>query len=122
VQRVVIIDDDRGMRLLARMTAEEVGCSVVGDAATAERGIAAVARLRPDVVIMDYRLPDLDGAEATRRLLELVPETTVVAWTSSTDPDVAEALLAAGAVEVITKREFDRLRASLERVAQRETP
>jgi len=115
VLRVVIIDDDRGMRLLARVTAEDEGCSVAGDATTADDGAALAARLRPDLVIMDYRLPDFDGIQATARITERNPKVRVVAWTSSDDPAVAEAFRAAGAADVVPKRELDRLRAILRR-------
>lgn len=117
MERVVIVDDDRGMRLLARVTAEEAGCTVVGDAATAEEGLATIARLRPGIAIIDYAMPDLDGARATERVLEVSPATHVFAWTSVEDPAVIAALRAAGATEVFPKRELDGLRASLHRTA-----
>ena len=110
MQRVVIIDDDRGMRLLARVTAEEGGARVVGEAANAADGVALVGRLRPNLVLMDYRLPDRDGVWATAQVAAASPDSDVVAWTSNDDPGVAEAFRRAGATEVVQKRELDRLR------------
>jgi DNA-binding NarL/FixJ family response regulator len=114
VQRVVIIDDDRGMRLLARVTAEDGGARVVGEAAAAADGLALVERLRPTLVLMDYRLPDHDGVWATARITASCPDVEVVAWTSTDDPAIAGAFRAAGATEVIFKRELDRLRGLFE--------
>jgi DNA-binding NarL/FixJ family response regulator len=113
VHRVVIIDDDRAMRLLARIAAEEAGCQVVGDAATAADGVALVARVRPTLVVMDYKLPDEDGVRVSARIVEKSPEVDVVAWTSSDEPAVAEAFRAAGARHVVPKRELERLKAIL---------
>ena len=110
MQRVVIIDDDRGMRLLARVTAEDGGARIVGEAANAADGVALVERLRPTLVLMDYRLPDRDGVWATAQVAEASPESQIVAWTSNDDPDVADAFRRAGAKQIVHKRELDRLR------------
>jgi DNA-binding NarL/FixJ family response regulator len=110
VPRLVIIDDDRGMRLLARIVAEETGWTVAGDAETAVRGVAAAVRLRPEVAIVDHRLPDADGVQVTARILAERPSTRVVAWTSREDDAVRDAFRRAGAAEVVFKRDLDRLR------------
>jgi len=110
VASAVIIDDDRGMRLLASMVADEVGCRVVAEAETGELGVALTLRRRPDVVVMDYRLPGIDGAEATEEIKRELPSARVVGWTSSDDQSARERLLAAGAEDVVDKRELDRLR------------
>ncbi|MGI9149054.1 MAG: response regulator [Chloroflexota bacterium] len=68
--RVVIADDQALVRAGFRMILEADGTvQVVGEAADGEEAIAAVRRLRPDVVLMDVRMPLLDGLEATRRLM-----------------------------------------------------
>jgi DNA-binding NarL/FixJ family response regulator len=68
--RVVIADDQALVRAGFRMILEEVrGFQVVGEAANGEEAIAAVRRHRPDLVLMDVRMPTLDGIEATRRIL-----------------------------------------------------
>jgi len=59
--------------------------------------------LRPDVVLMDYRLPGLDGVQATRAVLAAYPETAVVCLTASANPREREALIEAGAVGCLEK-------------------
>jgi DNA-binding NarL/FixJ family response regulator len=110
---MVIVDDDRAMRLLGRLTAEEAGCRVLGEAETGELGVELALRHGPQLVLMDYRLPGIDGAEATRRILAARPETIVVGWTSAEDEGTVQAMLAAGAREVLLKSELDRLKAVL---------
>jgi DNA-binding NarL/FixJ family response regulator len=106
----VIIDDDRGMRLLASLVAEEAGWRVIGEAACAEDGVPLAVRRQPDVVVMDYRLPGIDGAEATAQIKRELPGARVVAWTTNDDAQVLEQLRAAGADAVLGKHELGRLK------------
>jgi|1186.fasta_scaffold404172_2 DNA-binding NarL/FixJ family response regulator len=107
--RTVIIEDDRGMRLLATIAAEETGCQVIGEAETGADGVALVVRRQPDIVVMDYRLPDIDGAEATRQIRAAVPDVRVVAWTSADDEATAQRLTDAGADVVLPKQRIEDL-------------
>jgi DNA-binding NarL/FixJ family response regulator len=113
VIRTVIVDDDRGMRLVARMLAEEEGCLVVGEADTGEAAIRLISRLDPELVIMDHHLPGIDGVETTRRIGRLHPPPAVVAWTCDERPEVVEAFLDAGACSHAIKGDFDALRGAL---------
>jgi DNA-binding NarL/FixJ family response regulator len=65
---VLIVDDHPGFRSAARALLEADGFDVVGEAADGASGLAAAARLRPGLVLLDVQLPDLDGFEVARRL------------------------------------------------------
>ena len=101
--RVVVIDDHAMLaELLVLALAEEPDLTCVGHALTAVEGLELVARTDPDVVIMDYRLPDMDGVRATAALLDRAPETRVVMLTAA-DPRLAAQAAAAGAVAFVPK-------------------
>jgi two-component system response regulator DevR len=80
--RVFLVDDDApGRQLLAEALAEE-GIIVVGQTGTGEDGVESVRDLRPEVVVMDLRLPDGSGIEATRRVKECIPHIQVLLLTA----------------------------------------
>lgn len=66
--RVVLVDDDRRFRAMARRALVADGVEVVAEAEDGARGLLAVAQWRPDVVLLDIGLPDIDGLEVARRL------------------------------------------------------
>jgi DNA-binding NarL/FixJ family response regulator len=79
---VLIVDDHKGFRVWARAFLEAQGYRVVGEAADGAEALSAVGRLRPDVVLLDVHLPDVDGFEVARRAAE-APEAPVVVLVSS---------------------------------------
>ena len=93
---VLIADDQALMRAGFRMILEaEPDLEVVGEAADGREAVAEAGRLRPDVVLMDVRMPEMDGIEATRRLLDGNGDTKVVMLTTfDMDEYVYEALRA----------------------------
>ncbi len=96
--RVLVVDDDPIVRsALSLMLGGQVDLHVVGEAGDGQEGVALSERLRPDVVLMDIRMPVLDGLEATRRLHRLPePPRVIVLTTFDADEHVVQAL-AAGA-------------------------
>jgi len=102
--RVLIVDDQRLFAdLLKRVLDDAEGITVVGVAETAVMGYAMARRQSPDVVLMDYQLPDGNGAQATANLLGVKPDTKVVMVTASDDESVFLAAIEAGCAGVITK-------------------
>ncbi|GAA4219649.1 response regulator [Actinocatenispora rupis] len=101
--RVLIADDQALLRSGFRMILDRAGVDVVGEAADGNEAIASAARLRPDVVLMDIRMPELDGLAATRRVLAADPACRVLILTTfDLDRYVYEAL-ASGASGFLLK-------------------
>jgi len=101
--RVVIADDQALVRIGFRMILTARGIDVVGEAADGVEAVSAVRRLRPDVVLMDIRMPNMDGLEATRRVLEEAPECRVLMLTTFDLDRYVYAALAAGASGFLLK-------------------
>ena len=119
--RLVLVEDNDVFRealelLLGLRSDVEVVASVAygGDAA------AAVVEHRPDVVLMDYRLPDLDGVQTTKAVREAAPGVAVVCLTASAHPREVDALLEAGVTAWLSKdQELDAIVAAVHEAARR---
>jgi DNA-binding NarL/FixJ family response regulator len=102
---VLIVDDHPGFRAAARRMLEIEGYDVIGEAADGLSGIAAARTLRPDVVLLDIQLPDVNGFEVCRRLSG--DGGPAVVLTSSRDPsDYGPCLEAAAASAFVPKSEL----------------
>jgi DNA-binding NarL/FixJ family response regulator len=98
VIRVLVADDHPAFRRgVALMLADVPDVHLVGDAETGARVVELATELHPDVVLMDLRMPELDGIEATRRLGVLEPAPAVVVLTMFEDDDSVFAAMRAGA-------------------------
>ncbi|WP_436772370.1 response regulator [Yinghuangia sp. YIM S09857] len=101
---VVLADDQplvrTGLRVLLAETAD---LAVVGEAGTGAEAVDRVRELRPDVVVMDIRMPGTDGIEATRRITELAVDTRVLVLTTFDDDDSVYGALRAGASGFLVK-------------------
>ena len=119
--RVLIIDDERAIRRFLRTVLQAHDYQVL-EAARGEEGLAAVAQQRPDLVILDLGLPDIDGIEVTRRLREWSEIPIVILSVREQEADKIAAL-DAGADDYLTKpfgtgELLARLRAALRRMAR----
>jgi two-component system response regulator DevR len=103
--RVLLVDDHEVVRLgLMTLINEQDDMVVVGEAGSATDALSAAERLRPDVVLMDIRLPGEGGIEATRLLTERLPETRVVMLTSYVDDELLVRSIRAGAAGYVLKQ------------------
>jgi len=102
--RIVVVDDHdvvrRGLAILIRAFDD---LDLIGSAANGIEAIDLAEKLRPDVMLMDMIMPEMDGVEATRQIREKYPDIQVVALTSSRDEAQLQAILAAGAVSFLSK-------------------
>ncbi|MBP2436758.1 response regulator [Microbacterium amylolyticum] len=100
---VLLVDDHATMRAGFRMILEASGITVVGEAATGTEGVERAAALEPDVVFMDVQMPDMDGIEATRRIVASGGTASVVIVTTFDRDDYLFAALDAGASGFLLK-------------------
>jgi DNA-binding NarL/FixJ family response regulator len=103
--RVLIADDDDLMRSgLAELLSADPSIEVIGEAATGRQAVEQARRLSPDVVLMDVRMPDLDGIAATRELARAAPPVRVLILTTFENDDYIFGALRAGASGFLVKR------------------
>jgi two-component system, NarL family, response regulator LiaR len=109
--RVVLVEDNDTFReTLSLLFGLREELEVVAAVASGDEAPEICARLRPDVVLMDYRMPGLNGADATRAVLRACPGARVVCLSASVTGEEKDEVLAAGAVACVTKDEdFDHL-------------
>lgn len=105
---VLLVDDHslvrRGFR---RMLEDDPGIRVVGEASDGHEAVEAVAALKPQVVVMDFALPSMNGAVATRRIRELYPEIAVLILSMHAEPNYVRTCLEAGARGYLLKNAMD---------------
>jgi DNA-binding NarL/FixJ family response regulator len=103
--RVVIVDDDDLMRAgLKSVLASDESVQVVGEAGDGVEALESTRASRPDVVLMDVRMPERDGIAATRELLEAAPDVKVLILTTFEEDDYIFGALSAGASGFLLKR------------------
>jgi DNA-binding NarL/FixJ family response regulator len=120
IRLILAEDNDVFREALVLLLGQRGGVEIVGAAADGVEAIELSRRLRPDVVLLDYRLPVLDGVQAARAIRDACPRTAVVCLTASANDRETEALYEAGAVECLTKdQELDEIVAAVRRVANR---
>lgn len=102
--KVMLVDDHNVVRsgLAAFLTVFD-DLSLVGEASHGEEAVQKAAELSPDVILMDLVMPGMDGAEATRTILEKHPDIQVIALTSFKEKDLIERVMEAGAIGYLLK-------------------
>ncbi|MFI7317178.1 response regulator [Streptomyces venezuelae] len=119
--RVVLADDERMVRTALRaILSAEQGIDVVGEATTGAEAVSVVRDLKPDVVLMDVRMPEVDGIRATEQILRTMsaPPRVVVVTTFENDAYVYEALRAGAAGFLLKRADADELVQAVRLVAR----
>jgi two-component system, NarL family, invasion response regulator UvrY len=102
--RVLVVDDHDLVRSgITRMLADNPDLEVIGESSSGEEAIDAVRRDRPDIVLMDIRMPGIGGLEATRRILRIDDSIRVIVVTACADDPYPTRVMQAGATAYITK-------------------
>jgi DNA-binding NarL/FixJ family response regulator len=104
VTRVLIADDDLMRAGLIELLTADPEIEIVGQASTGREAVDQARRLAPDVVLMDVRMPDLDGITATREVSRAAPDTSVLILTTFEQDDYVFGALRAGASGFLLKR------------------
>jgi DNA-binding NarL/FixJ family response regulator len=120
--RVVLVEDNEVFReALELLLGLRNDVAVVGSVGDGGEAVRACVELGPDVVLMDYRLPGMDGVQATTAIRAAAPAVAVIVLTAEVSPRERDALKAAGAVSCLTKDDhLDEIVAAIQRAAGRE--
>lgn len=107
--KVLLVDDQKLIREILRALIEnQPGMRVVAEAQNGRSALELTGRLRPDVVVMDINMPDLNGIDATRRIVAEFPDIKVIALSMHSDKQFVDAMLKAGASGYLLKdRSFE---------------
>jgi DNA-binding NarL/FixJ family response regulator len=117
--RILLVEDNAVFReALQLLLGLRPSVQVVDSVADGETALERCRTLAPDVVLLDYRLPGLDGVQATRALRERFPSVAIVCLTAAVNPRERQALLEAGALACLTKdQELDEIVQAIEEAA-----
>jgi NarL family two-component system response regulator LiaR len=119
--RVIIADDDPFARRVIKGALQATGLTVVAEAKNGREAVQLALHYRPDVVVMDVVMPELDGILATRQILKLNPDQLVVVLTGGDEQELGLLALRAGAVGFLSKEaDIDALPRALEGVRRGE--
>jgi DNA-binding NarL/FixJ family response regulator len=121
--RILLVDDHEVVRLgLKALIQRQPSFEVVGEAGTADEAVEKARIHKPDVIVMDVRLPGKSGIEATREVMEILPDTRVIVLTSYADDALLMDAIEAGAAGYVLKQiGSDALLKALEGVARGES-
>jgi YesN/AraC family two-component response regulator len=108
---VLIVDDEEDMRALLRSTIEiaNEGLRVAGEAVDGEDAVAQWREKRPQIIVLDQRMPGATGLEVAERILAEHPEQTIILFSAYLDPDILDKAAELGIRACMSKREISRV-------------
>jgi DNA-binding NarL/FixJ family response regulator len=106
--RIVLVDDDRALRLALHELLVEAGYDVVGEAGNGADGLAVISEVRPDVVLLDLRMPGVGGVEVARELRQRSPNVRVIMFSAYADLGLQSLRAARGGAAYLGKGCRDR--------------
>jgi NarL family two-component system response regulator LiaR len=102
--RILLVDDHAVVRSgLSRFLMVNKDMELVGEASDGAEAIQMAAKLHPDIILMDLKMPGIDGITATREILNLAPQTKIIALTSFSEQNMVQGALQAGAIGYLQK-------------------
>jgi NarL family two-component system response regulator LiaR len=102
--RILLVDDHAVVRSgLSRFLMVNKDMELVGEASDGAEAIQMAAKLHPDIILMDLKMPGMDGITATREILNLAPQTKIIALTSFSEQNMVQGALQAGAIGYLQK-------------------
>jgi DNA-binding NarL/FixJ family response regulator len=101
--QVLLVDDEPRLRGQLRQLLTDYGVDVIAEAGSGREAVELAGRLRPDVVLMDLRMPDMDGITATRLLVAALPSARVIILSAYEDPALRGGADQAGAFAYLVK-------------------
>jgi DNA-binding NarL/FixJ family response regulator len=121
--RLVIVDDNPSVRAVIRqILQQDIEIEIVAEAADGLTAVERTIELRPDVVVMDIRMPRLNGIEATKRIKAHAPGAMVIGISTFSDLEARGEMAAAGCAAFLPKEFLIDLPLVLQRVARKQTP
>lgn len=119
--RILIVDDSARMRSALRLLINtHAGWQVCGEASNGAEGVSAAAQLKPDVAVLDFSMPLMNGVEAAAQIRRLVPEAHLLMFTCYADSPITDAALSAGIETLVAKDEYAKLMQALQQFEMQE--
>jgi len=120
--RILLVDDHEVLRRGIRSTLDGQW-EICGEAASGQEAVEKAAALRPDLVLMDVSMPEMNGIEATKQILKILPSMKIVIFTMHDSPGMTAAARSAGAKACLTKTApADQLRRAIAEVLNHDGP